>query len=221
MEHRVEILNKNRGQSVSLAALREPLLSNTMADLLKALRRHSTPAKLLIDPAPDEAQLEQILEIAMSAPDHGRIRPYRFISIRGQARHGLSDLFGRAVKLRDANVSDVYLKKQMDKPLRSPLIVVVVASLIESPKIPKIEQMLSAGAAAHNILLASNALGFGSVWLTGDNAYDPIVCEALGLADNEKIIGFVYLGTEKISMPVRAPVNVDKHLRQWGQAEGE
>ena len=192
-----------------------------MTDPLKALRRYSTPAKLLIDPAPDEAQLEQILEIAMGAPDHGRIRPYRFISIRGPARQALSDLFGRAVKQRDANVSAEYLKKQMDKPLRSPLIVVVVASLIESPKIPKIEQMLSAGAAAHNILLASNALGFGSVWLTGDNAYDPIVCEALGLADNEKIIGFVYLGTEKMAMPGRRPVDVKKHLSHWHKSPGD
>ena len=192
-----------------------------MTDPLKLLRRHATPAKLLIDPAPDEAQLRQILEVAMCVPDHGRIRPFRFISIRGQARHALSELFGRAVKLRDPDVTKAYLKKQMDKPLRSPLIVVVIVSLIESPKIPKIEQMLSAGAAAHNLLLASTALGFGSIWLTGDNAYDPTVFDALGLADNEKIIGFVYLGTEKISMPVRAPVNVDKHLRQWEQPVSE
>jgi len=192
-----------------------------MTDPLQLLRRHATPAKLHNDPAPDDAQLRQILEVAMYVPDHGRVRPFRFISIRGQARHALSELFGRAVKLRDPDVTDKYLKKQMDKPLRSPLIVVVIVSLIESPKIPKIEQMLSAGAAAHNLLLASTALGFGSIWLTGDNAYDPTVFDALGLADNEKIIGFVYLGTEKISMPVRAPVNVDKHLRQWGQAEGE
>ena len=192
-----------------------------MTDPLKALRRHSTPAKILIDPAPDEAQLDQILEIAMNAPDHGRIRPYRFISIRGQARHDLSDLFGRAVKLRDADVSAEYLKKQMDKPLRSPLIVVVVATLIESTKIPKIEQMLSAGAAAHNILLASNALGFGSIWLTGDNAYDPVVYEALGLAGNEKIIGFVYLGTKKMTMPKPRPGDVKKHLSHWHRPQGD
>jgi nitroreductase len=200
-----------------LAALFEPVLSELMKDILKLLRRHSTPAKLLTDPAPNEAQLKQIIEIAMCVPDHGRIRPFRFISIRGQARHALSELFGRAVKLRDPDVSDQYLKKQMDKPLRSPLIVVVIACLIESPKIPKIEQRLSAGAAAHNLLLASNALGFGSIWLTGDNAYDPVVFDALGLADNEKIIGFVYLGTEKTAMPERAPVDVNKHLCQWEQ----
>jgi len=204
-----------------LAALFEPLLNKLMTDPWKLLRRHSTPAKLLTDPAPDDAQLKQMLEVAMCVPDHGRIRPFRFISIRGQARHALSELFGRAVKLRDPDVTNAYLKKQMDKPLRSPLIVVVIVSLIESPKIPKIEQMLSAGAAAHNLLLASTALGFGSIWLTGDNAYDPLVFDALGLADNEKIIGFVYLGTEKIAMPARAPVNVEKHLSQWAPPQSK
>ncbi len=162
-----------------------------MKQLLQLLNRHSTPAKALIDPAPDDEQLDQILKIAMSAPDHGRIQPYRFITIRGDARYALSKVFGDAVSRRDPEVSEAYLNKQKDKPLRSPLIVVVIASLIESEKIPQIEQMLSAGTAAHNILLASKAMGFGSIWLTGDNAYDSGVFEALGLAANEKIIGFI------------------------------
>jgi nitroreductase len=112
-------------------------------------------------------------------------------------------------------VSDAYLKKQKDKPLRSPLIVVVVACLIESEKIPQIEQMLSAGAVAHNILLASNAMGFGSIWLTGDNAYDSTVFEALGLAANEKIIGFINLGTEKIKMPHPQEAEPDDKMFDW------
>ncbi|MFT5400224.1 MAG: nitroreductase [Gammaproteobacteria bacterium] len=182
---------------------------------LDLLWRSSTPAKFLYDPAPDDKQLAQVLTLAMRAPDHGRIRPYRFITIRGDARYKLSEVFGDAVKQRNPEVSAVYLKKQMDKPLRSPLIVVVVASVIESPKIPKIEQILCAGAAAHGILLASNALGFGSVWLTGDNAYDPVVFAALGLADNEEIIGFIYLGSEISKMPERPPANLADHLSDW------
>ncbi|MEE8365593.1 MAG: nitroreductase [Gammaproteobacteria bacterium] len=186
-----------------------------MNQLLQLLNRHSTPAKALIDPAPDDEQLKQILKIAMSAPDHGRIQPYRFITIRGDARYELSEVFGQAVSKRDPNASDAYVKKQKDKPLRSPLIVVVVACLIESEKIPQIEQMLSAGAAAHNILLASNAMGFGSIWLTGDNAYDSSVFEALGLAANEKIIGFIYLGTEKIKIPRQQEADPDDKMFEW------
>ena len=151
----------------------------------------------------------------MRAPDHGRLHPYRFISIRGEARYKLSDLFGRAVRRRDPDVEPDYVKKQQDKPLRSPLIVVVVACLIDSPKIPHVEQMLSAGAAAHTILLASNALGFGSIWLTGDNAYDDLVRSELGISDNEKIIGFIYLGTPTLDMPLRPLPRVDNYLSVW------
>ncbi len=186
-----------------------------MKQQLHLLNRHSTPAKALTEPAPDNNQLKQIFEIAMCAPDHGRIKPYRFITIRGDARIALSNVFAQAVKRRDPDVSDEYLNKQKDKPLRSPLIVVVVACIIESQKIPEIEQMLSAGTAAHNILLASKAMGFGSIWLTGDNAYDPYVYEALGLAENEKIIGFVYLGTESIDISRSSDLNVDEKVSHW------
>ena len=189
-----------------------------MNQQLQFLNRHSTPARLLAKPAPDAEQLKQILKTAMSAPDHGRIQPYRFISIRGDARLALSKVFGEAIKRRDPDVSPEYLKKQQDKPLRAPLIVVVVASLIESPKIPQIEQMLCAGAVAHNILLASKAMGFGSIWLTGDNAYDDGVCSALGLGEHEKLIGFIYLGTEINKVISREKANPEDKLSEWQAA---
>ena len=186
-----------------------------MNDSLKHLQRQSTPAKALTDPAPDEKQLRLILKTALSAPDHGRLHPYRFISIRGDARYRLAEVFGEATLRRDPGVDPAYLKKQKDKPLRSPLIVVVVAHLSDSPKIPEIEQMLCAGAAAHNVLLAANALGFGSIWLTGDNAYDDTVREALGIADNEQIVGFIYLGTPAIELPPRPIPEVSTHHSEW------
>ena len=186
-----------------------------MNDSLKHLQRQSTPAKALAEPAPDDRQLRKILKTALTAPDHGRLHPYRFISIRGDARHRLSEVFGAATLRRDPDVDPAYLKKQQDKPLRSPLIVVVVAQLIDSPKIPEIEQMLSAGAAAHNVLLAANALGFGSIWLTGDNAYDAHVRDELGLADNERIIGFIYIGTPVIELPPRPIPEVSTHHSEW------
>ncbi len=155
----------------------------------------------------------------MHAPDHGRLCPYRFITIRGEARHALSEVFAAAVQKRDPGVTPAYLKKQKDKPLRSPLIVVVVACLSDKPKIPKIEQLLSAGAAAHGILLASKAMGFGSIWLTGDNAYDSSVCEALGLDANEKIIGFINLGTEISATPHPPKPDLDEKITDWTRAD--
>jgi len=182
---------------------------------LQLLERHSTPARNLAEPAPDDAQLRQIFKLAMHAPDHGRLSPYRFITIRGESRHALAEVFASAVKKRDPEVSEWYLKKQQHKPLRSPLIVVVVACLYDNPKVPEIEQMLSAGAAAHSILLASKAMGFGSILLTGDNAYDPSVFEPLGLVSNEKIIGFIYLGTETSAVPHLPKPDLDKKITNW------
>lgn len=186
-----------------------------MNQTLKWLYHHSTPARWLTEPAPDKKQLHQIFKIAMHAPDHGRLCPYRFITICGSARHKLSQVFGEALQKRDPNVSDDYLQKQKDKPLRAPLIIVVVASLIRSPKIPEIEQTLCAGAAAHNILLASNAMGFGAIWLTGDNAYDSHVKSALNLVENEHIIGFVYIGTRNQSPNITAKPGVAEKVSQW------
>jgi nitroreductase len=186
-----------------------------MNDSLKLLERHSTPAKALADPAPDDRQLRQILKTALGAPDHGRLHPYRFISIRGNARHKLSEVFGKATLQREPDVDPAYLQKQMDKPLRSPLIVVVVASPIESPKVPEIEQILSAGAAAHNVLLAANALGFGSIWLTGANAYDAYVRGELGLDESEHIIGFIFIGTPTLELPPRPIPEVSTHHTRW------
>ena len=186
-----------------------------MNDSLKLLERHSTPAKALVEPAPDDKQLRRILKIALSAPDHGRLHPYRFISIRGEGLQRLSRVFGEATLKREPDVEPAYLQKQKDKPLRSPMILVVVASIIDSPKIPEVEQMLSAGAAAHNVLLAANALGFGSIWLTGANAYDDHVRAELGIGENEHIIGFMYLGTPSIDLPPRPIPEVSTHLTSW------
>jgi len=197
-----------------MSSARTDLIMNQQLQLLE---RYSTPAKILAEPAPDDQQLRQIFKLAMFAPDHGRLCPYRFITIRGDARHALAGVFASAVEKRDPDATPAYIKKQKDKPLRSPLIVVVVACLRDNPKIPEIEQMLSAGAAAHSILLASNAMGFGSIWLTGDNAYDANVCEPLGLDKNEKIIGFIYLGTETAAIPKLPKPDIDEKISHWTQ----
>ena len=186
-----------------------------MNDPLQHLRRSSTPAKALNEPAPDERELAEILEIAMSAPDHGRLYPYRFISIRGDARYRLSEVFVQATMRRDPDVDATYLAKQREKPLRSPLILVVVARLEENEKVPQVEQLLSAGAAAHNVLLAANAMGYGAIWLTGDNAYDDHVREELGIRPSEQIVGFIYLGTPELQIPPRSHPPVDAYLSHW------
>ncbi|HLJ64805.1 MAG TPA: nitroreductase [Stellaceae bacterium] len=151
-------------------------------DALHAILTRTSPPKLEA-PAPDDATLARIIGAGMRAPDHGRLKPWRFIIIRGDARARLGEVLAKTQP------------RDREKPLRAPLILVVAAHLEASPKIPAVEQILAAGAAAQNIQLAAHALGFGTFWRTGWPAYDALVKAALGLAPDDAIIGFLYMGT--------------------------
>ena len=157
------------------------------------LKRRS--AKALTDPAPDAGALQLLLECASRAPDHGRLRPWRFIVIRGAARERLGGLLADQLQRKLPAASAETLQRERQKALRAPLIVVVAAVRNAAARIPAIEQILAAGGAAQNIMLAANALGFGAMWKTGDAAYDETVKTALGLAGEDAIVGFLYLGT--------------------------
>ncbi len=152
-------------------------------------------AKALTDPPPDEAALGLILECASRAPDHGRLRPWRFIVIRGAARERLGELMAGQLRRKQPAASAEALERERQKPLRAPLIVAVAAVCNAAARIPAIEQILAAGAAAQNMMLAATALGFGAMWKTGDAAYDDTVKAALGLEAADAIVGFLYLGT--------------------------
>jgi len=153
----------------------------------------SIPAKELSLPAPDEKQLEAILQTAMSSPDHGELTPFRFLVMQHESLAELSEVFKQAAIQRGADNSTVL--KQQKKPLRSPMIITVIATIADNPSIPEVEQILCAGVAAQHIQLACRSLNFGSIWLTGENCYDLFVYQALGLELNERIIGFIYVGT--------------------------
>ena len=137
-------------------------------DALEAvLTRHSVPPAFLAEPAPDDATLERILAAGASAPDHGRLRPWRFIVIRGPARARLGEVFAEALVRRQPDAPAPALEQERARPLRAPLLIVVGARLEpQHPKIPEIEQILSTAAAAQSILIAAHALGYGAKWLT-------------------------------------------------------
>jgi len=167
------------------------------------------------DPAPDEETARKILAAALRAPDHGRLHPWRFISIRGEGRQRLGDVFAAALQRRDPNVTPELLERERRKPLRGPLLIVVVARIAEPSKIPAVEQILSAGAAAQNIMLASHALGFGAMWKTGEAAYNAGVKDALGLEAWEIIAGLLYIGTPKTLPKQPAPLEPADFIRTW------
>ena len=143
---------------------------------------------------PDDNQLRTILEAGVRAPDHGKLRPWRFIVIRGAGRDRLSELFASALLRRDPSTPAAVVEKERAKPLRSPLTIAVIARVTEGHKIPVIEQIVSAGAAAMNILNATHALGFGAKWVTGANCYDPDFCAAFGLEATDRMVGFIHIG---------------------------
>lgn len=170
------------------------------------------------DPAPDEATLRKLIAAGIRAPDHGRLRPWRFISICGDAREHFGDILAKALARRDADATEDALQRERKKALRAPLILVVAAQIVLPSKIPPIEQVLSAGAAAQNIILASPALGFGAVWKTGDAAYDHAVKQALGLQAADAIVGFLYIGTPKTMPKAPMPIDPAEFLRNWPAA---
>lgn len=167
----------------------------TQALIDHILTRRSVSARLLTEPGPDDAALEKILQGASRVPDHGKIHPWRFIIIRGEARKTLGQVLRAAWPDQEADASPAKLDLEATRFMRAPLVIAVVSSIIVPHKIPEWEQSLSAGAACLNLLYSAQALGFGANWITEWCAYHPKVRAALGLGASEKIAGFVHIGT--------------------------
>jgi len=162
-------------------------------DALTALHGRVSENRLS-EPAPTLAQREALFQAALRVPDHGWLRPWRFLCIEGDARERLGDLFVKALLQKDPEASSAVLERAHNAPLRAPLLIVVVARL-HSPRMPEVELLLSAGCAAHAIVLAAHAQGIGAIWRTGELAYETAVMQGLGLDEHERIVGFIYLGT--------------------------
>ncbi|HEX4050616.1 MAG TPA: nitroreductase [Steroidobacteraceae bacterium] len=160
------------------------------------LSRRSVPALLLGEPGPSPAQIDTALEAAARAPDHGALRPWRFVLIRAAAaRARLSELFVRRMLERDAGTPPNKLDKARNMPLTAPLVIAIAAHVQREHKVPELEQLLSTGAAVMNLLNAFHAQGYGAIWLTGGNAYDPQIWAELGFGPEERSLGFLYVGT--------------------------
>ncbi len=176
------------------------------------LSRRSCPAKLLRGPAPERAALMEMLTAAMRVPDHGKLEPWRFVVLEGAALAG----FAARVRARAAETGQDADKGALAFE-QAPMAVAVVASPQASEKIPAIEQTLSAGAAALSLVNAALAEGWGASWLTGWPAYDRALVEgALGLAPEEWIAGFVYLGQCDAPPPERPRPDPEARVRWLG-----
>lgn len=184
-------------------------------DVFEAITTRAS-ATALTEPGPSDAQIAALLHAGACAPDHGRLRPWRFLVVREKARDELGELMAAATRARQPDASEDRLERERRKPLRAPVIVIVAVVLTLHSKIPEIEQMLSAGAAAQNILLAAHGFGFGAIWRTGAPAYDPEVAKGLGLPEGARIVGFLYIGSA-VSSPVARRPATGANAIEWKQ----
>ena len=165
----------------------------------------------LVQPGPSGVDLDRILQAALAAPDHGELRPWKLVVLEGEAKDAFGTVLANAYVARceqlGAAPTEGQLNKERTKLGRAPVVLVVAAVHRHSDKIPWEEQFAAAAAAAQNALLAATALGYGSMWRTGDAAFDLRVKEALGLGPHDAIAAFLYLGTpaEGSDKPPRRP----------------
>lgn len=174
-----------------------------------------TSVALLAEPAPTPEQREQLFRAALRAPDHGQLRPWRFLTIEGDARAQLGEIFVRVQQQENPNAHPDAFNKTRQMPLRAPLLVVVIARLTAVHKVPESEQLLAAGCAAHGILLAAHAQGLGAIWRTGELSHSAAVRQALGLAASERIVGFIYMGTPQTAPHAINPLKIEDFVEAW------
>lgn len=157
----------------------------------------------MVEPAPSPDEVALALQAALCAPDHAQLQPWRFAVIRGDARHALADVFERAGALREPEVADP--TRFRAKALAAPLLIAMAAEVRAGHKVPESEQLLSAGAAAMNVLNAIHLLGYGGFWATGRVSHDERVRDALGFAPTQQVVGFLYVGTAAPGSTSNAP----------------
>ena len=178
-------------------------------------RRRSVPSRLLGEPGPAPAQVAAMLAEAVRVPDHGKLAPWRFLRIHGDARHALGELLVARGLERDPAAPSASVEKDRLRFSHAPLVLAVIARLTPGHKVPEREQLLSGGAVCFALLQAAQALGFGAQWLTGWAAYDPVVLARLGVGADEAVLGFIHIGTASADAPERQRPDALALLSDW------
>jgi nitroreductase len=180
------------------------------------LTRRSVKAAMLTEPGPSPSQLTTILTAAARVPDHKKLEPWRFILFEGEARAAFGRVLLKACAVEDkAPPSAARLEAERTRLLRAPTVIAVVSRATPNPAAPEWEQILSCGAACQNLCLAANAMGFGTCWITEWYSYSAAVRAALKLAANEKLAGFIYIGTPKETQADRERPDLGKITSRW------
>jgi len=180
---------------------------------LLSTRRSGKPRDLTA-PGPDEAQMQQVLEIAARTPDHGKLAPWRFVIVPADKRAALAETITDAYRAERPQAARLEIEALEQFATQAPALVVVLSSPKVESHIPLWEQQLSAGAACMNLLHAAHALGFAGGWLTGWAAYSDAVRDAFG-AEPERIAGYIFLGTPGKQLEERPRPDLQKIISTW------
>ena len=192
-------------------------LSVIMNPIEKLLSRKSHPK--LIAPAPTEDELEILFKAALRAPDHAMLQPWHYRIFAGEAGlNKLGELFVEATQLSQPDIEQEKLDLLSKKPHRAPMVIVATVKVKQHPKVPEIEQILSAGASVQNLLMAAHFLDIGAMWRTGSLTFNSHLMRLLGLEANEKIVGFIYLGQEEGEKRAPNPFNIDEFVSFYSES---
>ena len=196
-----------------------PIVTNSQVtdeQLINWIKSRRSIGNLSI-PAPTESQIKAAIDCAVTAPDHKKLQPWRFIVTQGNARHELGRAFLVAAEAKAAQEGDTLSEKDRQKtynmPLRAPVIITVVTQMQAHKKVPPFEQMLSAGAAVQNLILALKAQGFSTVWRTGLLCNEPAVKAYFDISADDYVTAFVYTGSSPCDMPTRKPIDIEPLMR--------
>lgn len=169
----------------------------------------------LTEPAPSPQQREHIFRAALRAPDHGQLRPWRFLCVEGEERLQVGHIVADVEAQCYGELNEVQRQKSARRLLRAPLVLLIVAHISEHAKVPDVEQIMSTAAAVQNMLIVAHAMGVGAMWRSGLVTYEPLLAKKLGLAENERLLGFLYLGTPSGAAKPIPALDVDNFFTHW------
>ena len=174
-------------------------------EVFEAIHKRQSVGKVKPDDVPRPV-IEKLLDAAVQAPNHYRVRPWRFVVLTGEGRNRLGDVFAASQKESQPDLPPEALEKTRALPLRAPVVIAVGADKPSEPKVLEIENISAVSAACQNILLAAQAEGLGAQWRTGNWARDPKVKEFLGFDADQHIVAFLYVGyPEHEPQPAQRP----------------
>ena len=177
--------------------------------------RRSTVARMMDGPGPGDEDLRKIMEAGMRVPDHGRLTPWRFIVIRGEARDTIGNVIADAFRKNNPDAIEEQIEIEQERLTRAPVVIAVVSKVHRGHKIPEWEQVLSSGAACQTMLIAAQSMGYAAQWLTEWYAYDADVKTAIGAEADDEIAGFLYLGNATGELSDRARPDYDDIVSEW------